>query len=54
MNSMLTPILTGVSLGLVDTSTVAFTLDTYTHVVPGLQEAAAIAFDKSLIMTTFQ
>ncbi len=29
-------------------STVAFTLDTYTHVVPGLQEAAAKAFDESL------
>jgi len=27
---------------------VAFTLDTYTHVVPGLQEAAAKAFDESL------
>jgi len=26
-------------------ATVAFTLDTYTHVVPGLQEAAAKAFD---------
>ena len=29
-------------------STVAFTLDTYSHVVPGLQEAAARAFDKLL------
>jgi len=29
-------------------ATVAFTLDTYSHVVPGLQEAAALAFDKSL------
>ncbi len=29
-------------------ATVAFTLDTYTHVVPGLQEAAAKAFDKLL------
>jgi len=28
--------------------TVAFTLDTYTHVVPGLQEAAAKAFDQAL------
>ena len=27
-------------------ATVAFTLDTYTHHVPGLQEAAAKAFDK--------
>ena len=26
-------------------STVAFTLDTYTHSVPGMQEAAAKAFD---------
>jgi integrase len=29
-------------------ATVAFTLDTYSHVVPGLQEAAAKAFDESL------
>ena len=30
-------------------ATVAFTLDTYRfHVVPGLQEAAAKAFDESL------
>jgi integrase len=29
-------------------ATVAFTLDTYAHVVPGLQEAAAKAFDDSL------
>ena len=29
-------------------STVAFTLDTYTHVIPGLQEAAAKAFDDTL------
>jgi len=29
-------------------STVAFTLDTYSHVVPGLQEAAAKAFDEVL------
>jgi hypothetical protein len=27
----------------------AFTMDTYTHVVPGLQEAAAKAFDESLL-----
>ena len=27
-------------------ATVAFTLDTYTHVVPGLQEAAALKFDE--------
>lgn len=33
-------------------STVAFTLDTYSHVVPGLQEAAAKAFDDSLKNTT--
>jgi len=26
-------------------ATVAFTLDAYTHVVPGLQEAAALSFD---------
>jgi len=26
-------------------ATVAFTLDTYSHIVPGLQEAAARAFD---------
>lgn len=31
-------------------ATVSFTLDTYTHVVPGLQEAAAKAFDKVLEM----
>lgn len=30
-------------------ATVAFTLDTYTHVVPGLQEAAAITFDKLIV-----
>ena len=29
-------------------STVAFTLDTYSHVVPGLQEAAAKVFDDNL------
>lgn len=29
-------------------ATVAFTLDTYSHVVPGLQEAAARTFDDSL------
>jgi len=29
-------------------ATVAFTLDTYSHVVPGLQEAAAKAFDECL------
>jgi len=29
-------------------STVAFTLDTYSHVVPGLQKAAAKAFDMLL------
>jgi len=33
-------------------STVAFTLDTYSHVVPGLQEAAAKAFDDNLKITT--
>ncbi len=27
-------------------TTVAFTLDTYSHVVPGLQEAAALSFDE--------
>ena len=30
-------------------ATVAFTLDTYTHVVPGLQEAAAITFDSTIL-----
>jgi integrase len=29
-------------------ATVAFTLDTYTHVVPGLQEAAAKTFDECI------
>ncbi len=29
-------------------ATVAFTLDTYSHVVPGLQEAAAVRFDEVL------
>jgi integrase len=29
-------------------ATVAFTLDTYSHCVPGLQEAAAKTFDESL------
>ena len=29
-------------------TSVAFTLDTYSHVVPGLQEAAAESFDKML------
>ncbi len=33
-------------------ATVAFTLDTYTHVVPGLQEAAAKRFDDILIKQT--
>jgi integrase len=32
-------------------STVAFTLDTYSHVVPGLQEAAAKAFDMIVLPT---
>jgi len=32
-------------------ATVAFTLDTYTHVVPGLQEAAAKAFDDTIFIT---
>jgi integrase len=35
-------------------STVAFTLDTYTHVVPGLQEAAAKAFDNILKPTIIE
>ncbi len=30
-------------------ATVAFTLDTYSHVVPGLQEAAARMFDETII-----
>ena len=33
-------------------ATVAFTLDTYAHVVPGLQEAAAKAFDDNLKLLT--
>ena len=33
-------------------STIAVTLDTYSHVVPGLQEAAAVAFDQVLSSTT--
>ncbi|MFC1948103.1 site-specific integrase [Chloroflexota bacterium] len=33
-------------------ATVAFTLDTYTHVVPGLQEAAAKAFDECFNMSS--
>ena len=33
-------------------ATVAFTLDTYSHIVPGLQEAAAKAFDNSLNVIT--
>lgn len=30
-------------------SSVAFTLDTYSHVAPGLQEAAALKFDETLV-----
>ena len=30
-------------------STIAITLDTYSHVVPGLQEAAAKRFDEILV-----
>ncbi len=30
-------------------ATVAFTLDTYSHVVPGLQQAAANRFDELLL-----
>ena len=33
-------------------ATVAFTLDTYSHVVPGLQEAASKAFDDILRVTS--
>ncbi|MBE0481465.1 MAG: site-specific integrase, partial [Dehalococcoidia bacterium] len=29
-------------------ATIAVTLDTYSHVLPGLQEAAAMAFEKGL------
>ena len=29
-------------------STIAITLDTYSHVTPGLQEAAALRFDEVL------
>jgi len=32
-------------------ATVAFTLDTYTHVVPGLQETAARTFDENLLQS---
>ena len=32
-------------------STIAITLDTYSHVTPGLQEAAALKFDKELADT---
>ena len=30
-------------------STIAITLDTYSHVAPGLQEAAAVRFDELLL-----
>ena len=30
-------------------ATIAITLDTYSHVVPGLQEAAAAGFDKMVL-----
>lgn len=30
-------------------STIAITLDTYSHVAPGLQEAAANSFDRVLL-----
>ncbi len=33
-------------------STIAITLDTYSHVTPGLQEAAALKFDQELAETT--
>ena len=33
-------------------STIAVTLDTYSHVAPGLQAAAALAFDKMLAPDT--
>lgn len=29
-------------------STVAITLDTYSHVIPGLQEAAVLRFDEAI------
>ena len=32
-------------------ATIAITLDTYSHVVPGLQEAAALRFDEALTST---
>ncbi len=31
-------------------STIAVTLDTYSHVTPGLQEAAALAFEQELAL----
>ena len=31
-------------------STIAITLDTYSHVMPGLQEAAARKLDESLVL----
>lgn len=34
--------------------TISTTLDTYSHVVPGLQEAAAQRFDESLPNTSLQ
>jgi len=30
-------------------ATIAITLDTYSHIVPGLQEAAAAGFDKMVL-----
>lgn len=33
-------------------STIAITLDTYSHVTPGLQEAAALRFDDILLKKT--
>ena len=32
-------------------STIAITLDTYSHVAPGLQEAAAVRFDDVIFKT---
>ena len=34
-------------------SSVAFTLDVYSHVVPGIQEAAALRFDETLKQPTY-
>ena len=35
-------------------SSIGITLDTYSHVIPGLQEAAALRFDEGLRQATEQ